>query len=127
MSQQKSPVKHNNSTTRVAANRDMLAVEHVESELPHPSIVEQYDRMVPGAAQLIFDDYIANAQAVRQNEAKGLDAAIERDKRGQLLAFGVAVMMSALAAYALYTNHPVVAGGALLAPLGLLGSSFLKK
>lgn len=127
MNQTKHPSKPNNLTTRVAANKDVVVAEQVESPLPHPSILAQYEEIVPGSAKAVFDDYRANAQTIRELETKGLNATIEKDKRGQYLAFFISLSIVILSAYALYLGHPVVAGSACFAALGLIGSSYLKK
>ena len=125
MAHQKQPAKSNNVRDRVASNGDLIAAEHYEGPLPHPQILAQYDAIVPGAAKEIIDEFKKSAEVIRVSKAKELEAVIQRDKRGQWMAFALAGSVLVVAAYALHLGHAVVAGGAFFTAIAGVVISFL--
>ena len=64
---------------RVATNGEMLVAEHYEAPLPHPQILAEYDKVVPGSASAIIDDFKANAKAIRDLKSRELELTAARD------------------------------------------------
>lgn len=55
--------------------------------MPPPEHLAQYDKIVPGAARMIMDEFQANSRHSRQIELKGIAGMIGRDARAQWMAF----------------------------------------
>lgn len=129
MAQQRQPSKssNNNVRDRVATDGKVVVAESYEAPLPHPQILEQYDRIVPGSAQAIIDDFKENAELLRNLQKRQLEAAISRDTKGQWMAFVLAIFVIALSGYSLYLGHVWVAGGSIIIALVSLAIAFLKK
>ena len=77
-----------------------FALEGYAGPLPHPRLLEGYERVYPGAAKLIIDSFIEEGQQRRGIESQAIKAAIKHEERvdrradrGQILAlittFGV--------------------------------------
>lgn len=94
--------------------------------LPAPATLEQYDKIVPGAAQRIL------AMAEKQvNHRIALEAQIlpsreKQSSRGQMFAFIACLAMLAIAALAIVYNHPVVASIIFSCTLASVIALFLK-
>lgn len=128
MAQAKQPSKSNNNVRdRVATNGEVVVAERYEAPLPHPQILEEYDRIVPGSAKIIIDDFQANTEHIRYLQKTQLEEAISRDKKGQWMAFFLAICIIFLSCYSLYLGHVLVAGGTCLVALATLAIAFLKK
>jgi uncharacterized membrane protein len=54
--------------------------------MPLPEHLAQYDRIVPGAARLIVDEFQSNSRHARDMERIGLSGSIRRDTRAQSIA-----------------------------------------
>lgn len=116
-------VKPNSVQDRLATDGNKLAAEHFEGPLPHPVVLERYDTIVPGSAKMIIDDYAENTSCIRDLKKRELEATIERDSRGQWMAFILGVGVLLIAGYSLYRGYPWVAGGTLFfAVAGVAGS-----
>lgn len=78
--------------------------------MPHPTVLEGYERLVPGAAERILVMAEADAKHQRELEFEALRAAAGEVKRGQF--FGLTIGCTALVASvcALYLGSPAVAG-----------------
>jgi uncharacterized membrane protein len=78
--------------------------------MPHPAVLEGYDRVVPGAAERILAMAEADAHHQRAQEQAALRAMEQETRRGQF--FGLLIGLSALAAAVMtaYLGHPTVAG-----------------
>lgn len=55
--------------------------------MPPPEHLAQYDRIVPGAARMIMDEFQANSRHARTMELNGMSGMIRRDTRAQWMAF----------------------------------------
>ncbi|MBU9211843.1 DUF2335 domain-containing protein [Burkholderia multivorans] len=55
--------------------------------MPLPEHLEKYDRVVPGCARIIVDEFQANSRHSREIEIRGIAGMINRDTRAQWMAF----------------------------------------
>lgn len=62
--------------------------------LPSPDILEKYERIVPGSAQSLFDDFHKNSQHIRELEVTAVRGTIKKDARAQWMAYSLAVVMT---------------------------------
>ncbi|KVQ12026.1 hypothetical protein WJ99_13865 [Burkholderia ubonensis] len=105
--------------------RRIVKSEMFSGPIAHPKHIEHYEKVYPGAAKIIFDQFQANAEHARRMEERsmviqerGLDfqardnaTAFARDKRGQWIAAGLFVIGIAAALAFGYMKQPWVAGG----------------
>jgi uncharacterized membrane protein len=63
-----------------------LTAQSFSGPMPPPEHLAQYDRIVPGAARLIVDEFQLNARHARDVERMGLRGSIGRDRRAQVIA-----------------------------------------
>ena len=115
----------------IRANREAIS-SHLEvtqitsGPIPAPEILRGYDDIYPGAAQIIINDFQENSKHVRIMQENSLAAEIQRDKRGQWMAFWVLVLILVVVLYSLYLGNTTCAGIAGLAFIGMAAQSFLK-
>lgn len=127
MAQSKQPTKNDKTVrNRLASNGDIVVAEHYEGAIPHPQTLAEYDRIVPGSATDIINDFKENTKTIRNLKTKELELTAARDKRGQYMAFFLGILIILLAAYALSLNQPWVAGSACFLAIGSIGVAFLK-
>lgn len=115
----------------IRANREAISshleVTQITSDpIPAPEILRGYDDIYPGAAQIIINDFQENSKHVRIMQENSLAAEIQRDKRGQWMAFWVLVLILVVVLYSLYLGNTTCAGIAGLAFIGMAAQSFLK-
>ena len=100
------------------ANQQVIHQQEVYSgPIPQPDTLQQYDTIIPGAAERILCMAEENARHRREMESAALTAQVEADKRkhrevtrGQL--FGITSVLTAfgLAGLALFLGQATVAG-----------------
>lgn len=73
--------------------------------LPPPAVLKQYDDLVPGSAERIFQMSEKALDHQIDFRRAGLTADVVNTKRGQVLVFAVVVIVLAYSAIALYTGH----------------------
>lgn len=101
--------------------------ESFSGPMPHPEHLERYDKIVPGSAKLILDEFRENGGHQRLVETRGLDAAISRDRRSQWMAFLLVVAGFGLILYLALNSHDVVASVVASTLLGAVITGFLTK
>jgi uncharacterized membrane protein len=74
------------STTLEHAATVALQTQSFSGPMPPPDYLAQYDRIVPGAARLIVDEFRFNAQHAREVETLGIRGVIRKDRRAQVIA-----------------------------------------
>mgnify|MGYP000036225192 FL=1 len=116
----------------ISANREAIPA-HLEvtqitsGPIPAPEILRGYDDVYPGAAQIIINDFQENSKHVRTMQEKSLAAEIQRDKRGQWMAFVILMFILVVVIYSLRLGNITFAGIAGFAFIGLAAQSFLKQ
>ncbi len=99
-----------------------------EGPLPHPSILAQYDTVQPGTAKLILDEFKKNSEHVRQVELIKAKGEVANIKRGQYMAFVIAIGLAVIIIVALYLDLPWIAGlVAALAGIATIANNIMKK
>lgn len=78
--------------------------------LPHPSLLEGYERLVPGAAERILLMAESDAKHQQEIEFAALKAASAEVKRAQIFAFSIGLTALAASMLALALGSPAVAG-----------------
>ncbi|MDR2366138.1 MAG: DUF2335 domain-containing protein, partial [Zoogloeaceae bacterium] len=61
--------------------------EHFEGPLPHPETLERYQKILPTAAERIFNDFEKTAQHLRETQQAALVGTIEKNRREHWMAF----------------------------------------
>lgn len=116
----------------INANREAipahLKVTQITSgPIPAPEILRGYDNIYPGAAQIIIGDFQENSKHIRLMQKNSLTAEIQKDKRGQWMAFAILVLILVVVIYSLHLGNVTFAGIAGLTFIGLAAQSFLKQ
>lgn len=104
--------------------------------LTDPRSIAEYERAVPGAGQLILNEFFVQAQkegAHRQAcEARVIDADIEQDRalmkqgyRAQMFGFIIVVLGFIMVGYALHLGYPFSASVIATAVLGSTATTFI--
>lgn len=112
---------------RILDNPKIISVmrqEYHRGPLPSPRQMKQYNDVLPGAAERIFQ-LTEREQAHRHNsETKALDGAISRDKRGQCMAYTLSLLILGIAAYFAYQGDKWFAGVLITGNLVALATVF---
>ena len=109
-------------------NKKVIRVEKTEmfaGPVPHPEIVEKYEKIYPGAAKKIFDEW-ENQVKHRHHIEKSI---VWTDNIKSILGviFGFVAVGGAIGcgAYTALKGHPLFGGGLSLAGLAMLAVAFL--
>lgn len=92
-------------TTEVSYER----FESYEGPTPHPDTLDRYEKLWPGAAELIFHEFEAQSQHRRQLEKRMVTGNERRATTGQWMAFIIAIAFLAAAVYLATTGHETLA------------------
>ncbi|MGT2923890.1 DUF2335 domain-containing protein [Streptococcus caviae] len=97
-------------------------LEIYQGDLPHPDILEGYNRLYPDAAKKIIDNGISESVHRRKMEERYLSGNITAHKLGQLFGFLIATMVIIGGIY-LIAKDKQIAGSILTGTtaLGLIG------
>lgn len=99
-------------TSKDAAHSAVARIEQASfsGPIPHPSILEGYNRVVPGAAERILAMAEADARHQQDIEFAALRAAEAEVRRGQLFALTIGCTALAVSLLALALGSPWVSG-----------------
>lgn len=64
-----------------------MRMESYRGPMPSPEYMAQYDKIVPGCARMIVDEFQANSRHSRAMDLHGITGMIKRDARAQWMAF----------------------------------------
>lgn len=103
----------------------LLRQESFSGPIPPPKLLQEYDRIVPGAADRIIRDFESNSKHVRECEALALNAGIERDKVNHKSAERLVWAMLLLILVFTLTGHEKVASAIAVATVGAVITGFL--
>ena len=87
----------------------LLEIQQHKGPLPSPLVFEQYDQVVPGAAERIIDMAEGEAEHKRSMERVAIEATSAEVKRGQFLGFIAAIFGLTTALVLGYQGHGVAA------------------
>lgn len=84
--------------------------------VPPPEVLEGYERIVPGSAKLIFDNFEAESTHRRKLESKASDRDTFRSIAGMIAGFVVALLLIGVAVFTIREGHPgpgatIIVGG----------------
>lgn len=96
-----------------------------EGPLPAPQILQGYDEVYPGAAEIIIEDFRQNSEYIRETNRKALDAQIAKEKRGQYMAFLILFGILVTVFVSLALGNITFAGVSGIAFLAFSSKSFL--
>lgn len=82
-------------------------LEIYQGDLPHPDILEGYNRLYPDAAKRIIENGIAESEYRRKMEDKYLSGNIAAHKFGQVLGFIVALAIITSGTFLIFTGHAI--------------------
>lgn len=116
------PGKKNKGTGKLQVVQKVIA-----GPIPAPEILREYDDVYPGAAKIILDDFQKNSEHIRNKEKKQILGEIERDKRGQWMAFIVLMGILLTVLVSLYLGNVTFAGASGLVFLGISACSFIRR
>ncbi|WP_074750665.1 DUF2335 domain-containing protein [Lactococcus garvieae] len=107
-----------------AGERQMVTrqLELYQGDLPHPDILDGYNKLYPNAAEKIIKNGIAESEHRRSMDKQFLTSQVHAHYFGQVLAFIFGLVLVIGSLYLILSNHPVaggIFGGATL--LGAMG------
>ena len=82
-------------------------LEIYQGDLPHPDILEGYNRLYPDAAKRIIENGIAESEHRRKMEDKYLSGNIAAHKFGPVLGFIVALAIITSGTFLIFTGHAI--------------------
>lgn len=94
-------------------------MEIYQGDLPHPDILEGYNRLYPDAAQKIINNGINESEHRREMEKKYLDGQISDRKLGQWLGFIVAMVVIIGGICLIIEDHQLT--GTILSGVSVIG------
>ncbi|MCK4340550.1 MAG: DUF2335 domain-containing protein [Phycisphaerae bacterium] len=113
-------IEETSSGTNGSGSQEIIMAYKEEAflgPLPHPAILEQYNKIQPGFANRVVSMAESWAEHRQVTQRKALEAEIEdaqadrrQKRRGQWLGFLIAVIGFAVTVYAIHEKSPWVAG-----------------
>lgn len=99
--------------------------ESFEGPFPHPQILEQYNKVLPGAAERVFT-LTEKEQSHRHDIQKtAITGAISRDRRGQWMGYTITILVLLIAVYFAYRGNTAFAGTLITVDLVALAAIFV--
>ena len=93
--------------------------------IPLPSHLAQYEKMVPGIAKKFLEEPHLEAEHRRALENKMVDAQIKLGKRGQFMAFSLALICIICSFMAIFLNHSLLGLGTLFLSIAAFVGVFI--
>lgn len=95
--------------------------------LPPPAMLHEYEKLYPGAAKMIFEQFERNSEHIRMMQENKQKADICLAKRGQMFALLIiALVISAIIWLASNGYNALAISAAVLSGLALVVGKFLK-
>lgn len=85
-----------------------------EGPVPPPQVIEAYERLVPGSAQIMWNNFDEQSQHRRELEKKVVVASEDRANRGQIIAAGLIVLAIVAGVVIALAVNAYVGGGVVL-------------
>lgn len=100
----------------------MAKLEMYSGPIPHPDILEKYEKLYPGAAKSIIDNGVTESSHRRELEDKTIEYTRRDRKRRDWMGFIIGLVIIVVGALLIYLGH-VVTGTILsgASALGLVG------
>ncbi|WP_186132541.1 DUF2335 domain-containing protein [Burkholderia gladioli] len=110
---------------RIVDQKIELRMERYAGPMPHPDHLARYDRIVPGCARMIMDEFQANSRHARELELLGLSKMVQRDTRAQWMAYTLVLGAFGLIWWATDHGHEKVAITIAAVLVGTIITGFL--
>ncbi len=98
-------VRSNTSATTPQIKTAKLIQAEFSGPIPHPRILKEYDRIVPGAAARILKVAEDDAIHTREMEKRALEYKANEIKRGQIFGLVIGLATFSTAIISLYLGH----------------------
>lgn len=69
-----------------------MRMESFRGPMPSPEFLAQYDKIVPGCARMIVDEFQSNSKHSRNMDLLGINGMIRRDARAQWMAYTLVLL-----------------------------------
>lgn len=103
----------------------VLQVERYSGNIPHPSIVGRWERIMPGSADHILSLSENHQEHRMEIERRVFDNFVKREQLGMWFYFVIALVMIVGGVIIILSGHSTVGLVALAAPVAALAGSFL--
>lgn len=110
---------------RETVTRVIAAFEAVRGPLPPPSMLREYEEIVPGISHRMFRQVELQSEHRRGLENRHLDASIRRSSRGQHFALLIAMLGLLVGGFLIYEDKQIYGFGVLLSGILPIVGSFL--
>lgn len=117
----------NGKTTEHPSGVSVVHQESYQGPIPPPAMLEQYKRIYTQAPEIILREFEENSKHIRQREILEIQGNIDRDKRGQWMAFVICIAVLLIVLYSLYLGNITFAGLSGLGFIALMVKGFFKR
>lgn len=128
------PVPKKNEIKNKSNNRNATGVvlQHqsayqYQGPIPPPEMMEKYKNIYADAPKIILQEFKENSEHIRQKELLEVQGTINRDRRGQWMAFVICMAILGVVFYSLYLGNITFAGLSGLGFIALIATGILKK
>ena len=90
-------------------------------------MMEKYKNIYADAPKIILQEFKENSEHIRQKELLEVQGTINRDRRGQRMAFVICMAILGVVFYSLYLGNITFAGLSGLGFIALIATGILKK
>ena len=114
-----------NNTTH---NGQMVSFQKEETfagPIPHPEIIEKYEKIYPGAAKIIFEEWDRQVKHRHEIEKSVIKTDNTKSILGVLLGFIIVVVAIGGGVYTVLQGKQLFGGGLSLAGLAMLATAFI--
>lgn len=94
-------------------------LEMYSGPIPHPDILEKYDKLDPGAAKLIIENGVKESEHRRNLENEAMRHTARDTARRDWMGFIIGVIIICVGAYLIYTGHTIT--GTVLSGVSAIG------
>ncbi len=101
-------IKH--TQVEVQKNDKSIHAGVYQGPIPLPSIMEGYKKIDPSFPERIMKEFETNSAHIRKAEERAQLAEIEKDKRGQWMAFVLTILLLVVIFFSLYLGNMTFAG-----------------
>lgn len=110
---------------RAVAVAQQVSLEQFQGPLPHPDILQRYDEIVPGAAQMILQEFQSQSEHRRALEDMAVSSSCKREARGQWFALIIALAVIACSGLAFWKGYSAEAASSTVLTVLSLVYAFL--
>ena len=107
--------------------QQLVHEERFTGPMPPPNILAGYKNIDPSFPERMMKEFEANSSHIREMERLSLQSTVERDKRGQYMAFGLSLFLLLIVLFSLYLGNIVFAGVSGFFFFGFIIRAFLVK